>query len=347
MSQATGRVVNRLSTALAALVLVGFSTAAVAQDKIVMLTWGGTSADFMRNIMSGPFEKETGIKIDLRFQENTLEGLTKLRAQKQDPDIDVWATSVLPALLAHEEGILERIPLARVPNARDVPPEMMHPSFVPFQRYFFGVVYNEKEVPFKISKWQDLWDPRLKGKVAVPHASHAEGKFVILLSYLSGGDEKNVEGAFDLAKKLAPNAGLYFRAYTEATKLLVAGEIAVAPNLLVGSGYLPLLKGNANLRFVAPEPFVIGAYDVFTVVKKKSGNYDRALKFINFALGKTQQEENAQQKKLYPVTRTATVPTDIAAYAPPEQKWRYVNDQVAKDQMPSWIERWNNEVQKR
>src|SRR5262249_34694944 len=101
MMSAKRRTIMRLLLAVA----VGFLSIAIsdkgaqAEEKLVLMTWGGTWLDYMKKDVIEPFEKETGIKIEVLTHQNTMDGLAKLKAQKANLDIDVWATSPVPALL--------------------------------------------------------------------------------------------------------------------------------------------------------------------------------------------------------------------------------------------------------
>jgi len=41
-------------------------------------------------------------------------------------------------------------------------------------------------VPFAPTKWQDLWDPRLKGKMAGPAATFDPGYFPLMAAVING-----------------------------------------------------------------------------------------------------------------------------------------------------------------
>jgi putative spermidine/putrescine transport system substrate-binding protein len=321
--------------------MAAFDGGAQAQEKLVLMTWGGTWLDYMKKDVIEPFEKETGIKVEVLTHQNTMDGLAKLKAQKANLDVDVWATSPVPALLAAKEGLTQPIDKTKLANAQYLPDALVTPEWIAWYRFFFGIAYNDKTVPGGIKEWKDLWDPALAGKLAVPTGDYAQGKFVVLLSWLGGGDEKNVEPAFDLAKKLKPNAATFFKTDTDQDKFLQSGEVGVASFMMVGN-FLPMAT-TANLKFVAPKPYVPATVDVFTLLK--GHNTANGLKFIDYALSKQAQTAFAADAAVLPANREATPPAALAKYAPPESEYRYVDEKSVLNGLQSWVQRWSHEIQ--
>lgn len=327
---------------LLALGAVLSSSRAEAEEKLVFMSWGGTWATYAQKAFVEPFEKETGIKVEVRAHQNTMDGLAKLQAVRDNLDVDVWATSPVPAAVALSQGVVAKFDPSKVANAANLPKELITPACIAWYRFFFGIVYNDQKVPFPITQWKDLLDPRLKGEIAVPNASNGEGKFLLQLAWLSGGSENNIEPGFEMAKRLRPNAGIYYNSYTERDKALAAGEVSVGGMSLVGE-YLDLAKGNPQFKFVAAKPFVPADFDCFSIVNGK--NQANAYKFVNFALSKAAQESFASQALVLPAAKEAAVPAALAPYAPADLVYHYPDSAIVKDKLQNWIDRWNQEVQ--
>lgn len=327
-----------------AAMLFGISAGAAAQEKLVFMNWGGTWADYAKKAFVDPFEKETGVKVEVRAHQNTLDGLAKLQAMRDNIDVDVWATSPVPAIVAQKDGLLEKFDPSQVPNAAKVGKDLITPACIAWYKFFFGIVYNETKVPFKPAKWEDLFDPRLTKQIAVPSASNAEGKFLIMLTWLGGGDETNDGPGFANAKRLLPNVATFYKSYTERDKSLAAGEAAVGAFSLIGE-YLDLAKNNPQFKFVAPEPWVVADFDCISVVKGK--HEALAYKFVNYMLSKNAQELFANDAIVVPAVSDAAVPAALASYAPPESKYRYPNSAIVESKLQGWVDRWNQEIQSR
>jgi spermidine/putrescine-binding protein len=111
--RATG---NWRVTALAVLLLglaAGFvsATPAAAQDdfkgeELVVVNYGGTFGRFWTQFIIEPFEKRYNAKVS-QVQSLTFDTLAKLRAQKDNPQIDVWLMA--DVALHHVDGVVEDV----------------------------------------------------------------------------------------------------------------------------------------------------------------------------------------------------------------------------------------------
>jgi putative spermidine/putrescine transport system substrate-binding protein len=253
----------------------------------------------------------------------------------------VWATSPVPALLASQEGLTQPIPADKLANAAKLPPDLVTPEWIAWYRFFFGIAYDSSKVTKGITEWKDLWDPSLAGRVGVPSGDYAQGKFIVLLSWLGGGDETDVEPAFKLAQTLKPNAAAYFKTDSDEEKLLQSGEVNVASFMMVGN-FLSLAE-DPKMKFVAPKPYVPATVDVFTLLKGK--NTPNAIKFLDYALSKQAQEAFAADAAVLPANKDAAAPASLAKYAPPEDQYRYVKEKAILNSLQGWADRWNREIQ--
>jgi spermidine/putrescine-binding protein len=112
----------------AAALLFGISQVVAAQDKLVFMNWGGTWADYAKKAFIDQFEKDTGIKVEVRVHQNTLDGLAKLKATRNNLDVDVWATSPVPAIVAQKDGLLAAFDVSQGPNAAKISKNLITPA---------------------------------------------------------------------------------------------------------------------------------------------------------------------------------------------------------------------------
>ena len=324
------------------LVLAG---GAIAQEKkLVLHAWSGVWGEGMRAAWFEPFEKASGIKVELRPQGSMMDSLAKLRAQKDNMDIDLWLTGMTPTILADEAGLLAPIPRAQISNARYLAPAMIGDKHVGVWSIFYGVIYNTQKVPLQIRSWNDLFDPRLKGKISVPHATGYSGKFIALLGWLGGGSEKNIDPAFALAKKLMPNVGVISKSDTDAIKLLTSGEVDVATMMPPGN-FVEVRKAGAQYAFVAPDPYVPANFNNFALMK--GPNQANAIRFIDFVLDKERQADFSERMAVIPANMEAGIPKSLAAFAPPREKLRFADEVTITKDLNAWADRWNRELRAR
>ena len=100
-------------------VLGGASPADAQEDfkgeELVVVNYGGTFGRFWTQFIIEPFEKRYNAKVS-QVQSLTFDTLAKLRAQKDNPQIDVWLMADQGAVIAKNEGLVEPLSVDKVPN---------------------------------------------------------------------------------------------------------------------------------------------------------------------------------------------------------------------------------------
>jgi putative spermidine/putrescine transport system substrate-binding protein len=331
----------KLKRLLAALgLLVAFASPAAAQKTIVVQTWGGAFFDAVKSVQAD-IEKLAGCRVEFVAQATSVTGLQRLEAQKANPQVDLWMTADATAATALAEGIIDPLPRDLVPNLKDIPPELIYPAGPTIWSSPRGIFYRADRTPFPIKKWEDLWDPRLKGMITTTIDSD-KGMFIIIASLLAGGNEKNIGPGFEKLKALKPNLGVLYKADAESLKLVQAGEVNVSGYGVLGIIY-KLLGPSSNYKFVMPESPQFMSVSLVTMVKGRP-NHAEAAKVINAILDPSIQERIVEQIGSIPSNRHAKAPERIRDVIPPTVKlltpdWDYVNAHYGE-----WVERWNREI---
>src|SRR5689334_21214797 len=83
--------------------------------EINLMSWGGHYLDTFRPVADA-FEKETGHKVNIVVMSGAKDGLTKITAQKNDPQVDVWLSIESTAQAAAEAGLLADLKPELLPN---------------------------------------------------------------------------------------------------------------------------------------------------------------------------------------------------------------------------------------
>jgi putative spermidine/putrescine transport system substrate-binding protein len=172
---------------------VGHAQAMAKQ--IRMMTWGGSWLDIFRPVAEA-FEKDTGTHVEFVVQAGSGDGLNKIKAQRANPQIDVWTSIASTVEAATKDDLLARLDPARIPQLAKMPQEFVKPTGVSIWLSPRGIFYRKDLVPFEPKTWQDLWDPRLKDKVGVTLALD-RGSFLIVAALLNGGDEHKIVAGFE------------------------------------------------------------------------------------------------------------------------------------------------------
>ena len=123
------------------------------------------------------FRRDTGIQLrDLEDLNDTRQFFARIRPQLAAGRPLVQDLMVLPSWMAQRLiglGWLEPLPLAQVPNIRNLVPYLANPPWDPQQRYSLpwqsgiaGIAYNIKATGRELARIDDLFDPALRGRVS-------------------------------------------------------------------------------------------------------------------------------------------------------------------------------------
>jgi putative spermidine/putrescine transport system substrate-binding protein len=311
------------------------------RGEVVLLTWGGAWHDVFRSIVPG-FERETGVKVRIVTQTGAVGGLSLLRAQRHRPQVDVWTSIESTALAGWNEGLLDAVTADGVPNVGKVPSRYRAIYGPALWLSLRGIFYRADLVPFEIRRWEDLWDPRLRGRVAVTIVLDS-GSFLVMAALINGGDERNIEPGFQKIRELVPNIGAVFRTDAESIRLLEAGEVAV-----VGWGILPnvyklLLDPGTRYRFVVPpRPQFVAVIPISLVRGRPNGRNGELL--MNYFLRDDIQWLLAKELGVVPANSRAKMPEKLRQFVPRLDQVYQVDWSVVNANFASWLERWAKEV---
>ena len=320
-----------------------FRASADEPKKLVVITWGAKTGDDMKTVWFDPFTKATGIPVEMRLQGGMMDMLATLRAQKNRMDADLWFTGMVPTILADQAELLQSIPLDHIPNAKNLPPAVVGDKYLGVFMTTYGLSYNTQKVPFKITKWDDIFDPRLKGRVDVPHVTGFAGKFLVLLSWLGGGNETHMDPGFAKLKQLVPNIGIVSKSDQEEVNFMTTGEADVAAFLPI-TDYNAIRAAGSQYAYVSPSPIGLSDYNNFALLK--GPNTPAAIKFMNYALGPEQQTAYAARGGFLPVNLKSKVSPELKAYVPPRNEMRFADQAAISKGLQDWTDRWNQIVQR-
>jgi len=321
---------------------MGFSQAQ-AKTLLKIIAWGGTYGDAMRSSWLEPFAAASGIQSEIRLQSSSMETLASLRANKSRNDADLWFSAIAPTSLAKTDGLLSPIPVGQLKNAAQLPPAAVNDTYVGIWSLPYGIIYNTKTTPFEITKWEDLTDKRLKGMVSAPYGANYNGMFIALLALLAGGDEKNVDPGFELAKKMKPNFSIFTTSDSEQIRLLTSGEVDVVAFAPVAN-YFAARKAGSHFRFVCPKPYI--PVSISNVAILKDANVDAATRFIDFAISKEPQQKIAQLLGCLPINTQSEVAPAMREAVPAGTEFRFLQEAVMASQISAWNDRWQREIQR-
>lgn len=295
-------------TAICAVVagLLGGALPAHAQEKpLVFMTWGGVWQKTFTELAK-EYEAKTKQPVTVIAQGAGEAGVARLIAQKANPEIDIWSTNMVNYERAKKEGVIAAIDKAAIPNIAMINKSLVFSHGVTGWVSLRGIFYRKDLVPFEPKKWEDLWDPRLKGKMAAPAASFDPGYFPTMAALLSGGNEKNLAPGFAKLKELRPSVVTFYTNNVQSIRLLEAGEVG-----LIAWGILPnvisYIKPGSNYGFVVPEKPLLVAETPITLVANNP-RQKQAEKFLDFLLSESSQNVMAEAFGAMPANNKAKGP---------------------------------------
>ncbi|WP_066304459.1 ABC transporter substrate-binding protein [Bacillus sp. FJAT-29814] len=318
---------------------------------LILAAYGGSYEKALKEKVIPKFEKEFGVKVTY-ITGSSVDTLSKLQAQKDKPQIDVAFLDDGPQAQAKAFGLLAPLDENVVTNLKDVYDIAKDKDNIGVGTGIVatGLAYN-KDV-FKqngwdpIKSWNDLADPKFKGKLVLPSMATTYGVHMLLMAAATnGGSDRDIEPGFVKMKEIAKNA-VTFDKTADMSNFFLQGQ-AVATSW--ANGRVNLLKDTGfPIEFVTPEEGA-AALLVTTNVIKGAPHPELAQKFLNFILDKEVQVEMAHATFSGPVTKNSKLDGDIA------KKVIYGEDQIAKlvkvdweyvnTKRAEWTERANKEIE--
>jgi len=208
-------------------------SASFAGQTLRLQVWPGADALAIQKNVIDPFKKETGANVVVE-EGNTSASIAKARAQKNDPQLDVIFLDDIGVLTLLREGILEKLDMGRMPHAKEI-----HPSYIVGDGYGIGIfnyittiLYNTQQVSPAPTSWEDLWNPKYKGKVLITPATHTQGLLLtVMAATLNGGGMDKIAAAWPKLQQLKPNVHSLVTNRALGAELMNSGEAVLAVDI--------------------------------------------------------------------------------------------------------------------
>ncbi|OBP75108.1 hypothetical protein BAE42_30710 [Mesorhizobium loti] len=324
-----------------------------AAETITATEWGGVYVDSVKAVAS----KQSSV--DINWQLYTGGGATILpiiKARWPKPGIDLVAGWTGMWKTIADEGWAEPITLEKVPNLADIPQKLLYKdkagNIINIPRKTSSTIwyYREDTTPFQLANLDDLLDPRLKGKICFPVPTLGGNLQMVSMALHKGGDERNMEPAWDFIKKLASsgNIGRVANSDIDIQNSITSGETSVT---IQASSAVVAMSSDFKIRYLTKMErqtgFLTFIFDEGWCVLK-GGNTDAAFKFANFAINPENDEELNRISGGVPANVKSKVSdimkpfalnneeTDRYAYLP---DWSYLSEQSN-----AWMQRWEQEI---
>jgi putative spermidine/putrescine transport system substrate-binding protein len=319
-----------------------------ADTELAVTVNGGTFLDGWRKTVIEPFEKANpGVKVRV-VEGLTYQSVALMRAQKGNPTVDVIMMDDVASTEAAAEGLVHPLSLQTVPNLQQIYPDFRVAGDAYTKIYYVPevITYNTDSVKTAPTSWQDLWDAKFKGRLAIYNLDGAVGMmFFLIVNQMAGGTIENADPGFAAMRKLKPNVLTYPTQHAQVSQLFTQGDIVIAP--WVSDRATTLQTSGAPVAWTMPKEGSVMAEGTLAIAKGTK-NLEVALKYVNFAIDANVQAANAKTFFIAPVNQEAKLDAATSKMVPngvealkliKRPDWKSINQHRAQ-----WIDRWNREI---
>ncbi|GJF18625.1 twin-arginine translocation pathway signal protein [Mycolicibacterium cyprinidarum] len=300
---------------------------------------------YMADGFIAAFQTATGITVDYKEDLNDNEQwFAKIKeplARKQDIGADLVVPTTYMAVRLHENGWLNDISNAGVPNKKNIRPDLIEASVDPGRKFsapymsgLVGIAYNRAATGREITTIDDLWDPAFKGRVSL-FSDTQDGLGMIMLS--QGNTPENpttesVQQAIDLVREQNEKGQIRRFTGNDYTGDLAAGNISVAQ--AYSGDVVQLQADNPDLQFVVPDSGATTFVDTM-VIPYTTQNQKAAEAWINYVYDRPNYAKLVAYTQFIPVLSEMTA--DLARIDPAAAANPLINpSQEILDRSKSW-----------
>lgn len=235
------------------------------------------------------FEQEFGIRVRYGTYEGSPEMLAKVMGGNSGWDIVFPSTEYVQPM--RDMGLLHRLDAPRLSNVGALDPAFQSPPWdpslewcIPYMHGTTGIVFQNR---FAISRWQDLWDPRMSGRITMlEDAPEVLGASLKTLGYsLNSSVPPELREAQSKAMAQKPLLRAYLNA--EVADQLVAGDVGAAQAWSVTAAQA-IAAVPDRLEYALPAEGFARYADSAAILKETDGRggarLDAAYKFLDYLL---------------------------------------------------------------
>lgn len=276
------RIILFLSAAALLCTLAGCSGGGQAASRQVVnvFNWGV----YIDESIFEAFEAKTGIKVNYDTYESNEAMYGVLKNDGASYDVVIPSDYMISRMI--EEGMLEKLDFANIPNFSDVDPTLKNPDYDPSNEYSVpymwgtvGIIYNTEVVTGEVDSWSLLFDDSYAGQILM--FNNSRDAIGVALKYLGYSynttDKAQIAEAVDL---LAAHKNIYQSlVMDEIFDKLGSGEAAIGA--YYAGDYLVMAEENPALAFCLPKEGSNLFVDAMCI-PRGAENKANAEAFINF-----------------------------------------------------------------
>jgi putative spermidine/putrescine transport system substrate-binding protein len=297
------------------LALMLVASSALAQEELVVSSYGGDWTDNQRQLVIEPFEKEHGVKVRL-VTGYSADIMAQLRAQKANPQMDVVHFSGGQEAIAAAEGLLVPIKPEELEHYDDLYPiavrNIAKGEGPAHGIAAIGLLYNRDLVDPAPTSWNDLWDERFAGQVVITDIGNSYGLLgLLMINQVQGGDLDNIDPGLQAIGQLLDADNIVVTGSPEVRQLFAEEQVVIGA--YAQDHAYRLREAGAPIAFTVPEEGAAASFLTISLVAgRPPENRDLALAFINYTLRPEVMAGWAEAARYSPTSRMAELPPEIA-----------------------------------
>jgi putative spermidine/putrescine transport system substrate-binding protein len=316
-----------------------------AQPRELVVGGAASHRGWVEEIVIPQFEAKYDCRVIFEGS-RSLVNLEKMQSNRDSQYLSVVQMDDPVMILAVEEGLLEPLTTANVPNLASLDDGTVHMDgmWANYLRPWQGIAYNTDALPDGIPSWEALWEPEFAGRVILPSLQNTEGlcNLFMAASLASGKPpaeaQYDVDAGFEKLAALKPNLLTIYTQMPQAFNLLETGEAWAIAGAL-SSFTLQRRAEGAPIALAAPREGIFASPSGICVVRG-APQEELAFAYVNELLGAEFQSQL--------VTPTFSLPTNVEVAAPEGMEFDVLIHptdwaNVAKNRT-EWVQRWDREM---
>lgn len=344
------KILTIVTTLLIALTVAGCGK--TANKQLTVSTFGLATKQMTRDVFN-PFAKANNLTVKSQFGDSSSR-FTQI-SHNPNSGVDVIELAQNNAVAGSNKNLFKKLDFSKIKNfkylSKDQQKLAKETNSVPYTVNSIGIIYNPKKIG-KITSWDQLWDKKLEGRIAIPDIATTFGPAMVYIanqhaqnlqassSFVDNGkiDEKQ---AFAQLKALKPNVVKTYAKSSDLANMFKSGEIDAA---VVGDFAVGMIKNAApDVEYMVPESGTYANYDTVSILKN-SKNEDAAYKYIDYRISKASQAKVAESNSLNnaPVNSSVTLKDpQYMTYGDTAKRAKMIDFNYVNKELPSWIKQWN------
>lgn len=330
---------------LSVLSIGGSPSLAQEDDKLVVVSTGGTVYDSFKELFFDPYTAENKSQIE-HVAAFTSDQFVKVRAMSKVGGVEWDVVTAQPESFVKERDYLEPLDCSRIPNAEKFGVADTCGEYGLLRTIGGGVItYNTDAFPDGgPQSWVEFWDTeKFPGPRCLPGITP---HWMIMIALMADGVPVDslfpldIQRGVNKLEELKPDVAVWWESGNESQNLLRQGECTLSwmwsgrALQLIAEGQPIAISWNQHLPIVA-----------YWAILKDAPNKEDAYKFLNFFMARPEAHLKLSDTLFYDTSsRVATQQLDQEA-----QKLRATSDQNLAQQVPTdfaWIAEHSDEMRR-